>query len=40
MIDTFNLKFLEKTKWNEIYENNTHVFIFNTEVRTWKIKPR
>ena len=40
MINVFDLKFLKKTKWNEIYENDTHVFIFNTAVKEWKIKPR
>ena len=40
MIEMFDLKFLQKTKWNEIYENDTHTFIFNIEVKTWKIKPR
>jgi hypothetical protein len=40
LIKIFNLKFVTKTKWNEIYYSDAHVFIFNIATKTWKIKPR
>lgn len=40
MIEVFELKFVKKTNWNEIYYNDTHVYIFNFPTKTCKIKPR
>lgn len=40
LVKQFNLRFLRKTNWNEIYENDTHVFIFNVTTKIVKIKPR
>lgn len=40
MIELFNLKLIERTTWNEIYYSDTHVFIWNIAIKTWKIKPR
>lgn len=40
MIQAFHLKFIERTKWNEIYYSDTHVFIWNNSTKEWRIKPR
>ncbi len=40
MIELFNLKLIERTTWNEIYYSDTHVFVWNIAIKTWKIKPR
>ena len=40
MIELFNLRYVETTKWNDIYENTTHVFIFNRVTKEIKIKPK
>jgi len=40
LIRIFNLRFVRKTNWNEIYYSDTHVFIFNVSAKTCKIKPR
>lgn len=40
LIDVFKLRFLRETKWNELYENDTHIFIFNTTTKECKIKPK
>ncbi len=41
LIQTFGLKFIKATKWNDIYTNEeeTYVFIFNRATNIWKIKP-
>lgn len=36
----FNLEFVKKTEWNEIYYSEHHVFIFNVSTKHIKIKPR
>ena len=36
----FNLEFIKKTEWNEIYYSEHHVFIFNVSTKQIKIKPR
>ncbi len=38
LISMFQLVFIEETKWNAIYENETHVFIFNKFTQEIKIK--
>lgn len=38
LIGMFQLTFTEETKWNTIYENETHVFIFNKFTQEIKIK--
>lgn len=38
LISMFQLVFIEETKWNTIYENETHVFIFNKFTQEIKIK--
>ncbi len=40
MIELFNLRYVEATKWNDIYENDTHIFIFNSTTKVAKIKPK
>lgn len=40
IIELFNLRYVETTKWNDIYENTTHVFIFNRVTKETKIKPK
>jgi hypothetical protein len=40
LINIFELKYMTSTKWNEIYENDTHVFIFNRTTRECKIKAK
>lgn len=40
LIEIFNLRLIKKTKWNEIYYSDTHVFIFNSTTKECKIKPR
>jgi len=40
LIRLFNLRFIKKTEWNEIYYSQHHVFIFNVSTKHIKIKPR
>lgn len=40
LIEYFKLEFVQRTKWNEIYQNDMHVFIFNRATSEVKIKPR
>lgn len=40
LIEIFNLKYVAATKWNEIYQSNTHIFVFNRATKECKIKPK
>ena len=40
MIELFDLRFVEATKWNDVYENDTHIFIFNRTTKVVKAKPK
>lgn len=40
MVELFDLIFIEATKWNDVYENDTHIFIFNRITKVAKIKPK
>lgn len=40
MIKKFDLKFVNRTKWNSIYYAENYVFIWNHASKEWKIKPR
>ena len=40
LIKVFKLRFVENTKWNVVYENDTHIFIFNRISKEFKIKPK
>lgn len=40
LVKQFNLRFMYSTKWNDIYESDTHVFIFNRSTKWTKIKPK
>lgn len=39
LIKTLNMKFIERTKNNEIFKNATHVMIWNPLTCIAKIKP-
>lgn len=40
LIKLLNTQFTERTKHNEIYQNETHVLIFNVVTGIIKIKPK
>lgn len=40
LIRTLNFKFVERTKHNEIWENLTHILIWNPVTSIAKIKPK
>ncbi len=40
LIKIFGLRFIKSTKWNDVYQNDTHVFIWNRATSIWKIKPQ
>lgn len=40
LIEVFSLRLVENTKWNVVYENDTHIFIFNRPSKITKIKPK
>lgn len=36
----FDFKLVKITKWNEIFETKTHIFIFNRVTKEVKIRPK
>ena len=40
LIELFNFKFISKTKWNEVWENDYFTMIYNSMTKLIKIKPR
>lgn len=40
LIRMLEMRFIERTKHNEIYQNETHVLIFNVVTGIIKIKPK
>lgn len=40
LIELLNMRFVERTKHNEIWENLTHILIWNPVTSIAKIKPK
>ena len=40
LIRMLEMRFIERTKYNEIFESDTHVFIYNVVTGIIKIKPK
>lgn len=40
LIKQFNLKFVQETKWNIVYDGPTLIMIFNKEHKFFKLKPK
>lgn len=40
LIEIFNFKFISKTKWNEVWENDYFTMIYNPISKLIKIKPK
>lgn len=40
LIELYKMKFVSATKWNEIYENDGYILIWNRMSELIKIKPK
>jgi hypothetical protein len=40
LIELLHMRFIERTKHNEIFENKTHVLVWNPVTCVAKIKPK
>lgn len=40
LIGRYNMKFVSETKWNEVYESDEYIMIWNRLTKLIKIKPK
>ena len=40
LIETYHMTFVSETKWNEVYENDEYVLIWNRLTKIIKLKPK
>lgn len=40
LIERYNMKFVSETKWNEVYESDEYILIWNRLTKLIKIKPK
>ncbi len=40
LVKLLNLRYMHSTKWNDLYEDDNHIYIFNRTAKWVKIKPK